>query len=208
MATQKQIEANRRNALKSTGPSTPEGKARSSRNALTHSLNASDLLLQSEDLECYRQRLEEATAEFQPSTFSERDLVHRFVLTSIRLDRAARAEAQTVRRSTGDFTDTLNARGMENVLRYERHHQRVYRQLYDALVRIQAERAKALREQQQAEREIAGTKPISALAYLAIAQKTIDDAVRQGLITPPKRGLKPVVTLQPRANHPKLAAES
>jgi len=33
MPTEKQIAANRRNALKSTGPRTPKGKARASRNA-------------------------------------------------------------------------------------------------------------------------------------------------------------------------------
>lgn len=38
MATRAQIEANRRNALKSTGPRTAEGKAASSRNAVTHGM--------------------------------------------------------------------------------------------------------------------------------------------------------------------------
>jgi hypothetical protein len=41
MASEKQIAANRRNALRSTGPVTREGKARSSRNALRHGLSRS-----------------------------------------------------------------------------------------------------------------------------------------------------------------------
>jgi len=40
MATEKQIAANRRNALKSTGPRTPRGKAFTRLNALRHGLRA------------------------------------------------------------------------------------------------------------------------------------------------------------------------
>lgn len=39
MATVKQIEANRKNATRSTGPATAVGKAKSSRNALRHGLS-------------------------------------------------------------------------------------------------------------------------------------------------------------------------
>jgi hypothetical protein len=56
--TTKRISANRRNALKSTGPRTEEGKARASLNALKHGLRASSLALpyleNAEDWESHR----------------------------------------------------------------------------------------------------------------------------------------------------------
>jgi hypothetical protein len=63
MATQRQIEANRRNALKSTGPRTATGKAVSRFNALDHGLRAKTLVLPNESAEEFTQlchSLEEA----------------------------------------------------------------------------------------------------------------------------------------------------
>jgi hypothetical protein len=47
--SQRQIEANRRNARLSTGPKTPEGKARAARNRSLHGLRSRNLLLPTED---------------------------------------------------------------------------------------------------------------------------------------------------------------
>lgn len=49
MATPAQIDANRRNAQRSTGPRTAQGKAASSRNATTFGLFSKHLLLPDED---------------------------------------------------------------------------------------------------------------------------------------------------------------
>ena len=45
MATDKQLQANRRNAKKSTGPRSPEGKARSRLNSRKHGLTAKMLII-------------------------------------------------------------------------------------------------------------------------------------------------------------------
>lgn len=49
MTTKKQVAANRLNATKSTGPKTAAGKLKSSRNATTHGLTATALVLEGED---------------------------------------------------------------------------------------------------------------------------------------------------------------
>lgn len=49
MATKKQIEANKQNALISTGPVTPKGKAIAAQNAVKHGIFARDLLITAGD---------------------------------------------------------------------------------------------------------------------------------------------------------------
>jgi hypothetical protein len=50
----RQIEANRRNALRSTGPTTEDGKRRSRQNAVRHGLSAETIVEIVEDIDDYR----------------------------------------------------------------------------------------------------------------------------------------------------------
>ena len=93
MTSPKQIEANRRNAQRSTGPRTPQGKSRSRLNAVTHGLTARTLILQGEDEPAYHHRLAAWTLDFAPCNDYEHGLVQQAVGLSWRLDRADRVEA-------------------------------------------------------------------------------------------------------------------
>jgi hypothetical protein len=68
MATLKQIEANRRNAQKSTGPTSVTGKAVSSMNALKTGIHAKSLLLPSEKLADLEQLIQEYYNHHNPTT--------------------------------------------------------------------------------------------------------------------------------------------
>jgi hypothetical protein len=93
MASIKQIEANRSNALHGTGPRTADGKARSSRNALTHGLTAQEIVIPGEDVAAYRSFEQQLIEDLQPNGACELELVERLVTTYWRLRRIPRFEA-------------------------------------------------------------------------------------------------------------------
>jgi hypothetical protein len=87
MATQAQIDANRQNAQKSTGPRTPEGKAKSSRNSLLHGLTAEKHFLEGEDPADFALLAEQFRAEWKPDGPSQDLLVERMTAAHWRLRR-------------------------------------------------------------------------------------------------------------------------
>src|SRR5215212_3545546 len=93
MTSDKKAQSNRRNALKSTGPKTPEGKAAVRLNALKHGLLSQEILLPGEDEEALRELGESLRAELQPVGELESLLVDRIVASYWRLRRLGRVEA-------------------------------------------------------------------------------------------------------------------
>ena len=93
MASIKQIEANRSNALNGTGTRTAKGKARSSRNALTHGLTAQEIVIPGEDVAAYRSFEQQLIDDLQPRGSCELEIVERLAATYWRLRRIPRFEA-------------------------------------------------------------------------------------------------------------------
>ena len=93
MTSDKQAQANRRNALKSTGPKTPEGKAAVRHNATKHGLLSQEVLLPEEDAAALEELGERLRAELQPVGELENLLVDRIIAAYWRLRRLGRVEA-------------------------------------------------------------------------------------------------------------------
>src|SRR3712207_1362234 len=93
MTSERKAEANRKNALKSTGPKTPEGKDAVRLNALKHGLLSRDTLLPGEDEAALRELGERLRAELRPAGELENLLVDRITSLLWRLRRLGRVEA-------------------------------------------------------------------------------------------------------------------
>jgi len=108
----KQLEANKRNAQRSTGPRTPAGKARIKFNALRHGLLAKSVILpirsRSEKRSHFDALLEQLIDELKPVGILEDMLVEKIAVSYWRLRRALRAEA-------GEICDNIRNFGSGSV---------------------------------------------------------------------------------------------
>src|SRR3981189_3243648 len=94
MTTLRQIEANRKNALKSCGPTSQLGKDVSKRNALKHGLAGAGIVLPEDEAETVRERFPDWAREDRPKTEAQRWLVEVMVINSVRLDRCMDHESE------------------------------------------------------------------------------------------------------------------
>jgi hypothetical protein len=101
----RQIEANRRNALRSTGPTTLVGKQASRLNAMTHGLRAEEVIIPGqEDPEQLNAILRELCEDWEPEGHTEIHLVEQIGLAEWRLRRVRRAELGEIRRQMTSST--------------------------------------------------------------------------------------------------------
>jgi hypothetical protein len=110
MTTFRQIEANRRNARKSTGPMTEEGKQRSRCNAVRHGLTAETVIGALEDAEDYKAFEAAITADYDARSAVERELVLRLASLLWRLRRATAVETGLFEVQASYLSDFRQAR--------------------------------------------------------------------------------------------------
>ena len=148
MTSEKKAQANRRNALKSTGPRTPEGKSAVRLNALRHGLLSEEILLPGEDEEALRKLDEHLRTELQPVGELENLLIDRVVSAYWRLRRLGRVEAGIFNReSYGDVGDLdasalglsfiRDGNGANAFSKLSRYEAGIERSLYKALHELQ-----------------------------------------------------------------------
>jgi|ERR1035438_5579703 hypothetical protein len=102
MSTLRQIEANRRNSQKSTGPTSATGKAVSSMNSLKSGIHAKALLLPCENLAELQQLIEECYLHYHPANPEQRFYVDDLIRCEWTIRRLDNAETQTWRYQNED----------------------------------------------------------------------------------------------------------
>src|SRR5438132_9423154 len=97
MTSPRQIDSNRRNSLKSTGPRTQAGKEQSRRNAMRHGLTAETVIEILEDVDDYKGFEANVIADYDARTAVERELVLRLASLLWRIRRATGIETDLLR---------------------------------------------------------------------------------------------------------------
>src|SRR6516164_655863 len=159
MATSAQITANQHNAIRSTGPKTPEGKAAAARNATRHGLAGVFTVLPHENTEDFNDLAARLRDEFQPETENENFLVDQMIQSRCRLLRIQRLEAlafEQILTEPGGNSDPdarilaaicASGNALDKLRRYASAAERAY---YKALREFQNCRAKSQKSESKA----------------------------------------------------------
>jgi hypothetical protein len=175
----KRLAANRANAQFSTGPTTSEGKAKSSLNAIKTGLTGRTVLLPSEDAAAYQAHVERFQEELKPVGEREIQLVQSLADTQWRLDRIPGLEFGLFALGRKCYADLFEeeddgqvraalldahilmteAKHFKNLHLQESRLRRQYRQDMEELRELQGERKEAESEQTELQK-----KPVARAA--------------------------------------------
>jgi len=141
MASAAQITANQANAQHSTGPVTPEGKARVSQNAIRHGLTAKHLVVRDDERQEFSDFQQSLVAELAPQGAIELVTFHDLLHAAWNLHRFRRIEAELCTAGPEDFASTENTAPLDRLARYQARAQRAYYRALQELRTLQTNRA-------------------------------------------------------------------
>ena len=153
MASDKQIQANRLNAQKSTGPQSPEGKQRVAQNRTKHGLAGEHVVLPGEDQAAFDDLLATLHSNWDPHGETETFLLDTMAFNQWRLIRIGRMEHASLLRkhqAQGALSLTME---VEDLSRYEGRASRAYYRAANMLMKLQAVRQKQ-RQQHNSEPQV------------------------------------------------------
>ncbi|MHC5083568.1 MAG: hypothetical protein ACYTET_06480 [Planctomycetota bacterium] len=149
MISEKQLQANRQNALRSTGPKTDEGKAASSANALKHGLRSQQVVISGEDARQYEQFRQDLAEQLEPAGVLEGCLVDKIASALWKLNRTERMEAEILR-FLQDKQQKQRAEFAQRVLDAEKRLYDTKNFLDDAMAAVQPKRHVSFEQAQEA----------------------------------------------------------
>ena len=181
MATAPQVNANQANAQQSTGPKTPEGKARVAQNATRHGLTAARLVIREEEREEFTQLHDALVAELNPQGAVETITFDELLHAAWNLHRFRRIEAEISHGTIDDFTNPQTTTVLDRLTRYQARAQRAYYRALAELRTLQTNRA--LRSQKLDEETEAQTPAITDINELTkqTRSEVVAEAMKQAI---------------------------
>ncbi len=166
MASAAQITANQANARRSTGPKSPEGKARSSENSRRHGLTAACPVVDPAQSAAFDEYREALLLDTQPEGPIEEELFLRMLTSGWNLRRARQFETSLLETANLAENDQDAAR-LSRIARYRRELERSYERALTHLQVLQTQRAILLQRPAEIIDTVAKFTPLAALGAIA-----------------------------------------
>jgi hypothetical protein len=182
MASVAQITANQVNSQLSTGPRTPEGKARVSRNATRHGLTARHLVIRDDEREEFNALESSLAAELNPQGALESVTFQELLHAAWNLQRFSRIEAEISTGTADDFTNPEITRVLDRLTRYQARAQRAFYKAQAELRTLQTNRAlrvlKLTGEEEATVPAIASINDLTKQTHSEVQAEALDLAVK------------------------------
>jgi hypothetical protein len=185
MATPAQLNANRANAQRSTGPRSVEGKSVSRFNALKHGVDAASLALPGEAPAAYQQLVDSYDESYPPESITHRFLVDNLIRADWHQRRLQLVEADLIRKLLAEtpgatladimLSDSPAAKLLARTQRQIAAHQRAWFRAHHELVRHAMNVAAAQRDtfQRYFDHITSDSRPTTATPHVAKPQKSV-----------------------------------